>query len=346
MKKRFLLVGIVSTVVIGLLMGGSIIANAKEKVITWKMQTVDPPGLMEYNAISQHFTDTVRKLSNGRLDIKLFPPDGLVPTWGVWDAVQKNMIQISHHFLVYWAGKVPPLLIYNETIAGRDLEQGQIWAYEYGGKELSQKLLAKHGMYYLGKSISFPEHIWSKVPINRLADLKGKKMRSVGPAAEMATALGASVVGVPAGEIYSALERGVVECAEYNPLIVNYKLGFHEVTKYIILPPFGYGGSYDWFVNMKAWQELPDDLKYIVEVAQLETSYRYSLKVRLETQRVIRTLKSKGMIFITWPKEDFEKVEEVRYKNAKKQAIKDPEFKEIFDSQVSLLKEYGWEEPK
>jgi TRAP-type mannitol/chloroaromatic compound transport system substrate-binding protein len=123
------------------------------------------------------------------------------------------------------------------------------------------------------------EHIWSRKPLKGVADLKGLKMRAAALAADSFAALGASIVTVPGGEIYQALERGVVDAAEYTWLTANFGLGMAEVTKYIVFPTFSGGGNYDWFANMDAWKKLPDDLKKIVEVAQQESTYLFWLQL-------------------------------------------------------------------
>ncbi len=229
-----------------------------EKVIKWKLQTVDDPGLMEYKAISVSFADRVRELSNGRLDIQVFPPGGLVPSFEVWDALRKNMIQISQHYLVYWSGKDAALKASNELAVITDPLQGMIWMYQAGGLDIVRKMTAKHGVFFLGATPMAGENIWSKKPLNSIDDLKGLKMRAGGLAADTFAALGASIVTVPGGEIYAALERGVIDAAEFTTPTVNYGYGFQEVAKYIVQPQYTAGNYYEWIVNGKAWVCKPE----------------------------------------------------------------------------------------
>lgn len=338
MKNKLFLIFLVLTVGLGLVVGSSTTASAQAKVIKWRMQSVNDPGLMEYKLLPVAFADRVRELSNGRLDIKVFPPGGIVPSFEVFDAMRKGVLEISDHYLVYWSGKDPALKTPNEWPYLRDAAQSSMWYYHFGGAELYRKILAKHGLYHLGYSAMEGEQFWSKKPLRGVADLKGLKMRAAGVAADMAAILGASVVVVPGGEVYAALERGVIDACEFTFPTVNYGLGLHEVTKYVILPTYSGGGSEDWFVNMKAWQALPDDLKRIVDVALKETSWMYFLKVRLETPIVFEKLKKHGITFITWSKEDMDKLEGARIAAMEKYSAASPEFKEIFDSRMKLLK--------
>ncbi len=318
------------------------VSLAQGKTFKWRLQSVDDPGLMEYKMIANAFADRVRQLSNGRLDIKVFPPGGLVPTFEVWDALRKGAFEMSQHYLVYWSGKEPALKAAQEWPACIDPLQGVIWIYQHGGMEISNKITQKYGIHYIGATPMEGEHIWSKKPLRGVADLKGLKMRAAGVAADSFALLGASVVTVPGGEVYGALERGVIDAAEFTFPTVNYAYGFHEVTKFLTMPTYSGGGWYDWLVNSKAWGELPDDLKLIVDVAIRETTYNYWMKVRVDTEVVLDTLKKKGMTFIPWSKEDMAKLERARYDIMKKYAEASPLYAEKFKSMMELADKLGY----
>jgi len=336
MKRTGLLSVMVIVIGVTLILSGALPATAK--VIRWRLQTVDDPGLMEHKEISVAFANRVKELSNGRMEIKVFPPGGIVSSFEVWDALRKGLFEMSQHYLVYWSGKEPALKSAQEWPVMRDPLQGLIWIYHGGGMEINRKILGKYGLTYLGATPMEGEQIWSKKPLYGLNDLKGLKMRAAGLAADSFTELGASIVTVPGGEIYQALERGVIDAAEFTFPTVNYGYGFHEVTKYLcVLPTYSGGGFYDWIANSKAWEKLPDDLKEIVEAAINETTLLYWLKVRLETQRVLKKLKAHGMEFIQWSKEDLTKLEEKRLEVMKKYAAASQGFAEKFDSMMKIL---------
>lgn len=342
MKKGLFIFILAFVLGVGFMMLDSNPASAQGKVYTWRLQSVDDPGLMEYKMISVRFADRVRELSNGRLDIKVFPPGGLVPSFEVWDALRKGVFEMSQTYLVYWSGKEPALKAAQEWPACSDPLQGLIWIYHGGGMEITNKILSKYGIRYIGATPMEREHIWSKKPVRGVADLKGLKMRAAGVAADSFALLGASVVTVPGGEIYGALERGVIDAAEFTFPTVNYAYGFHEVTKYITMPTYSGGGWYDWLVNDKAWQELPDDLKKIVDVAINETTLLYWLKVRVETEVVLEKLKKHGMTFIYWSPEDMTKLEKARYQIMEKYAAASPGFAEKFKSMMELGAKLGY----
>jgi TRAP-type mannitol/chloroaromatic compound transport system substrate-binding protein len=342
MKKGFWSLFVILTIGLAFAVVDSPSVFAQGKTFKWRMQSVDDAGLMEYKMIPVAFADRVRQLSNGRLDIKVFPPGGLVPSFEVWEAMRKGVFEMTQHYLVYWSGKEPGFKAAQEWPACNDPLQGLIWIYHGGGMEISNKMTEKYGIRYIGATPMEREHIWSKKPIKGVADLKGLKMRAAGVAADSFALLGASVVTVPGGEIYQALERGVIDACEFTFPTVNYSYGFHEVTKYITMPTYSGGGWYDWLVNAKAWQELPDDLKLIVDVAIKETTLLYWAKVRVETEVVLDKLKKHGMNFITWAPEDMAKLEKARYQTMQKYAEGSPLYAEKFKSMMDLAGKIGY----
>jgi TRAP-type mannitol/chloroaromatic compound transport system substrate-binding protein len=284
----------------------------------------------------------VNELSGKRLEITLFSPGALVPTFEVWEALRRNVIQISQHYLVYWSGKDAAFKAANEWAVMQDPLQHMIWHYIGDGKRIMEKICAKHGVHYLGATPIEAEHFWSKKPLRSINDLKGLKIRAGGAAAATVSALGASVVTIPGAEIYQALERGVIDACEFTTLTVNTNYAFHEVAKYITMPTYSGGGNYDWLVNQKAWNDLPDDLKKIVEVSVNETSLLYWLRIRQETVRVMEKLSKAGVQFVWWSDEDMAKLRKVRVEVMQKYAQENAEYKEKFDSQMKVLQEFGY----
>jgi TRAP-type mannitol/chloroaromatic compound transport system substrate-binding protein len=173
-------------------------------------------------------------------------------------------------------------------------------------------------------------------------DLKGLKIRSAGLAANMLSELGASVVTISPGEVYQALERGVVDAAEFASIPINYTLGLHEVTKYIVFPGFSGAPCYDLIASMKAWEKLPDDLKEIVKVSMNECNLLYNYSHELKTRTLMEKLQNDGMIFIQWSDEDMAKLNPVRVKAWEKYAERSPEAKEVFESRMKTLKILGY----
>lgn len=346
MKRRQLLNTAAAATIAAAGAAGNALAQSPQK-ITWRMQTIAAAGTLEYKDLAQAFSDRARELSGGRIDIQVFPAGALMKSNEVPDAVAKGALDMSNTFLVYMSGKEPALKAVNEWPAMVDPLQGVMWAYYGGGNAIMREITSSHGIHYLGASPLAGEHIWSKKPLKGLADLKGLKMRAAAIAADSFKKLGAAVVSMPGEELYQGLQRGIVDAAEFTTLSVNYGMGFHEVTKYLVLPTYSGGGNYDWVINKKKWDETPADLQKILEIALSDVSYQYWLKTLADEQRLLGELKKKGMQFITWSDKDMKALEKARIEIMRDVYAKDSVlYAKKLDSQLKFLAQLGYQVPK
>jgi TRAP-type mannitol/chloroaromatic compound transport system substrate-binding protein len=341
--SKLILGALVSTV---LALSAAIVpANAQDK-ISWRLQTVAAPNSLEFNELPLAFAKRVGEASKGRLDIKVFASGVIAKEFEAGDAVGKGALQMWHSYLTLFAGREPAFKTSSEWPVMVHPLQGPMWYHKEAFGNF-RKIAEKHGMYFLGVSPLLGEHIWSTKPLRSVEDLKGLKIRSGGLAADSFALLGASPVALPPTEIYSALQRKLVEAAEFTTLPVNYGFGLHEVAKYIVMPTYSGGANSDWVVNLKAWNALSPDLKAIVESAMNEVSYTYWLKSIQEEQKVMVELKSKGIEFVQWPPEEMRKLEIARLRVMKeKYAPSSPALAEIVASQINFMKSLGYDVPK
>lgn len=340
--RRLVLGGIAAAAALGVSSG--VLAQQK---ITWRMQTIAAAGTLEFKDLAQAVAERVRQLSGGRLDIQVFAAGSLMKSNEVPEAVSKGTIDMAHTFLVYMSGKEPALKAVNEWPAMVEPLQGVSWTYHGGGLAIMREINEKHGMHFLGVTPLAGEHIWSKKPLKGVADLKGLKMRAAAVAADSFKQLGAAVVSMPGEELYSSLQRGVIDALEFTTLSVNYGMGLHEVAKYVIQPTYSGGGTYDWVVNKAKWDALPADLKAIVETALNDVSYQYWLKNLADETRIIAEMKKKGVQFITWSDKDMKTLEKARIGIMRDVYAKEsPLYAKKLDSQLKFLDLLGYEEAK
>ena len=218
--------------------------------------------------------------------------------------------------------------------------------YELGGAEIYREALVDDNLYHLGVTPVSGEHIWSTVPLRSVEDLQGVKIRSGGVASRSFAALGAAPVSTPGSEVYQALQRGVVDAAEWTTLTVNYGFGLHEVTQYLIMPSYSGGATYDWVVNLEAWNALPEDLQQLINAALTEVSYTYWMKVKARETQVLQELEEKGMEIIYWSDEDMRKLEEARMQVVAETYTEDsPEYAAVLRNQFEFLESLGYDVP-
>ncbi|MDT8440070.1 MAG: TRAP transporter substrate-binding protein DctP [Desulfuromonadales bacterium] len=243
-----------------------------KETFKWKMVMPWSKGLLFYD-IAQHFADSVKLASGGRLDIKLFSAGELVGANEVFDAVSKGSVEMAHSSPLYWKGKNEAFVAYASVPFGLDAEGYNIWLYERGGLEMLQDLYKPYGIYALPAGQTGQEMgLFSNKKATSMADFKGMRIRTPGWYMDIMNSLGASVSPLPGGEVYLALERGVIDAAEYSTPAINYPMGFDDITKYVITPGVHQPGfQCDIIINQKAWDSLPADLQWIVNIAAKET---------------------------------------------------------------------------
>ena len=321
-------------------------APATADTIEWRMQTIAAPSTSEYKDLAQAFADRVGELSKGKMKIKVFGSGVLAGELEAGGAVAKGVFELWHSYTELYASKEPVFRSSNEWPVNADPLQAAMW-YAAGGSKFYREALEPHNLYHMGVTPVAGEHIWSKVPLNSVEDLKGLKIRSGGVASRSFKILGAAPVSMGGSEVYQGLQRGVVDAAEWTTLTVNYGFGLHEVTKYVVMPSYSGGSTYDWVANLDAWKKLPDDIKEIVEAALHETSYKFWMKERAAEQRVLQELEQKGMTIIRWSDEDMRKLEDARMQVVAEMYVKDaPKYVEVLMDQFRFLEALGYEIPE
>ena len=240
--------------------------------IRWKMVMPWSKGLLFYD-VAVHFCDSVRLASAGRLDIKPFSAGELVPAMQSFDAVSKGSAQAGHDWPGYWKGKNEAFVPLGDVPFGLDPEGYNIWLYERGGLAMMQELYARYNLVALpcgqtGQDMG----LFSNKRATKMQDFKGLKVRTVGWYMDILNNLGAAASPIPGGEVYLSLEQGVIDAAEFSAPAMNYPMGFDEITKYVIEPGVHQPGSQcAVFFNKDAYDKLPEDLKYILDICAKET---------------------------------------------------------------------------
>jgi TRAP-type mannitol/chloroaromatic compound transport system substrate-binding protein len=317
------------------------------ETIKWKMVMPWSKGLLFYD-VATHFADSVRLASAGRLDIKPFSAGELVPAMQSFDAVAKGSAQVGHDWPGYWKGKNEAFVAFASVPFGLDAEGYNIWLQEKGGMQQMQDLYGQFGLFALpGGQLGQEMGLFSNKRATKMEDFKGMRLRTPGWFMDIMNNLGASVSPLPGGEVYLALERGVIDAAEFSSPAINYPMGFDEITKYAIQPGVHQPGiQCALFFNQKAWDELPEDLKWIVKIAAAETqawSYNWINALNAEA---INKFKEKVEI-VKMDKEtliEFRKVAKTYLDDVK---TKHPDVKKALDSQEAFIEEYSvWREAR
>lgn len=321
--------------------------KTSDQEINWKMIMPWSKGLLFYD-IAQHFSDSVKLASGGRLSIKLFSAGELVGANEVFDAVSKGSVEIAHSSPLYWKGRNEAFVAYASVPFGLDAEGYNIWLYERGGLEKLQDLYKPYGIFALPAGQTGQEMgMFSNKKASTMADFKGMRVRTPGWNMDILNKLGASVSPLPGGEVYLALERGVIDAAEYSTPAINYPMGFDDITKYVIGPGVHQTGfQCDLMINQKAWDSLPADLQWIVKIAAHETqAWSNSWIENLNIQAINKFKET--IEFVTMDKEariEFAKTAKTYLDELK---ANHPDVKDALDSQEAFKQDFAeWREQR
>jgi len=309
--------------------------------IKWRVQSMWSAAELTYKAF-EDFCTRVKVLTNGRLEMQPFAAGAVVGVFETLDTVSAGVLQAHSSWPGYFSGRDAGLAVIGDFVFAYEHPwQQEIWFYQKGGLQILRDAYAKYNVYPVGLSWWGVEYIVAKKPIRTMEDFKGVKFRSPqGMTAEILIKLGASIVVLPGGEVYSALDKGVVDAADWATISMNQRMGFHEVAKYPALITHSMPVQ-EFSVNMAAWRALPDDIKAILTTAAREWTWDQVQRVAADDVRVLKELKAKGVEPIVWSGAELKKVRGLAQKTWEDWSKKTPLCKQVYESQMSWLKDIG-----
>jgi len=336
-KSKSLLIVLVITVCFVV---GSVLTMAADKII-WKSSGHGPatdPSQIYHDKLCEAIT----LASGGRLEVKPFVGGSVVPAYKELDAVNEGVLQMCYTCPMYQLDKWSSAGLISSRPGGLPGEALRTWFNYGGGAELMNKMMEGYNVLTFPGALSpLPEEVFfhSKVKLETLDDLKGLKARCMGDGGEILARMGAATVIIPGGELFEAMQRGTIDAFEYSTLASNWVMHFNEVAKYVYLSPSRAPSDPQCvYVNKDAWEELPDDLKQLVQDEVDKWTQAQHEYLVYESVAAVDKFKEAGCEVLKVPKE----IEDALYAEAdkfyaEKSAKEDPIFAEIYNS----MKNYG-----
>jgi TRAP-type mannitol/chloroaromatic compound transport system substrate-binding protein len=336
-RRKFLSGAAAGTVALGFPM----IAKGQATPIAMRWQSTWPSKDI-FHEYALDFGKKVNDMTGGELKIEVLPAGAVVPAFGLLDAVSKGTLDGGHGVLVYHYGKQTALALWGSGPAyGMDANMLLAWHKYGGGKELLTKLYNSIN----ANVVSFPYGPmptqplgWFKKPITKMADFKGVKFRTVGISIDVFTGLGAAVNALPGGEIVPAMDRGLLDAAEFNNASSDRLLGFPDVSKVCMLQSYHQNAEqFEIMFNKTKFDALPAKLKAIIENAVEAASADMSWKaVDRYSKDYIEMQTKQGVKFYKTPDSMLQEQLVSYDKTADKKAAENPLFKEIAASQKAF----------
>ena len=275
------------------------------KVYNWKMVTTWPPNFPILGEACQHYADLVKALSGGRINIQVFGGGELVPPLETFDTVRNGGAEMGHGAAYYWAGKIPAGQFFGSVPFGMNAQQLTAWILTGGGMQMWEDLCKDFNLIpILAGNTGVQMGGWFNREINSIEDLKGLKMRIPGLGGKVLEKAGGAPVLLAGSEIYTGLERGVIDATEWIGPYHDSKMGFPEIAKYYYSPGWHeMGTALELIVNKEKFESLPLDLQAILRTASLQISTWILSEMETKNAEVLATLMKQGVDIRPFPQE-------------------------------------------
>ena len=313
------------------------------EVFEWRVQSAHAAAALAHQLFIE-FTERLEEVSDGRVVITPFAGGDVVPVFETFDNIVAGVIEGDLTGSVYWSGKDPAFMLLS-AMPGDPTEvwQQDAWYWEGGGVELARELYGEYGIYYVAPFSLGAESIQFKNPVRTFADFDGVKIRTIaGITAEFFEKLGCSVVLLPGGEVYTALETGLIDAFEYGDPATNWPVGFHEITDYFVYPSAHAPNSiWNFDIGLDAWNKLPSNLQALVETTAREANANTWYTSHVATYEAISNLIDYGNERIFWSEEMYADQREMGLEIWDAWSDRSPMFAKLVSSKKAFMKELG-----
>lgn len=323
---------IAATAALALALGTPDPAAAQQK---WKMATSWGGGpLMEIGA--KAFADKVAFLTDGRVEIEVFPGGTLGKALAVAETVKNGVAEVGHTWMGYDWGKDKTTVAFGGFAGSMDSERMIHWLYEAGGADLWRQFRDEEfGV------VSFPcfirtaeAFLHSRKPVRTLDDLKGLKLRTAGAWLEISQTLGAAPVTMPGAEVYTSLERGAIDATEWGTLYENISSGFHKIAKYVIIPGVHQPvAPFEVMINKDAFAALSERDQKLVELAAKLVTFESWTRIGHEDAKALDFFRKEGNEIIELDVSVQKEAKRIANEWADQVAKENPWFAKVIESQ-------------
>ena len=337
-----------ATIVGGAVVGAAPMISVAQTPISFRWQSTWPAKDI-FHEYALDYAKKVNDMSGGRLKIEVLPSGAVVKAFDLIDAVSKGTLDGGHGVLAYWYGKNSAMALWGSGPAfGMDANMVLAWHEFGGGKVLLEEIYKTLNL----DVVSFPYGPmptqplgWFKKPVTKVEDFKGLKFRTVGLSIDIFTAMGAAVNALPGGEIVAAMDRGLLDAAEFNNTTSDKILGFPDVSKVCMLQSFHQSGEqFEILFNKTKYNTLSADLKAVIANAVQASSAEMSWKAIDRYSQDYIELQKGGVKFYKTPDSILQAQLRAWDGITKKKSAENPMFKKVLDSMEAFaLRACRWQ---
>lgn len=317
------------------------------KKFEWIMVTTWPPGFPILHEACVRLADQVRLMSGGRLNIKVFGAGELIPAFECFEAVSLGTAALASGASYYWAGKIPAAQFFASLPFGLNAQGMNAWLLQGGGLEVWREIYADFNLLpFPGGNTGVQMAGWFNKELKDISSIKGLKMRIPGLGGKVFERAGGTTLLSPGNEVYTNLERGVIDATEWIGPYHDYLMGFHEVAKYYYGPGWHEPGTVlEMIVHKPTLESLPKDLQAIVEQSILNANSWTLEAFEAKNGEYIEKIKAYGTDIRILPKPLIESLRPIAEEVIREVAAQDAFCRKAFNNYSAFAKTYGaWTE--
>ena len=310
---------------------------------TLRFQSSDPAGNPNFE-LQKGWAESVAEKTDGRVQVELLPVESIVAHNETQDAIAAGILDGHITDTSYFAGKDPAFgLIANPVGAWSDPQEMFDFMETGGGKELMNELVEPYGLHFIGATTPGLEAFVSKVPLEGVDDLQGLKMRAPeGLVQQVFAAAGAAPVNLPSSEVFTSLDKGVIDAADNTVFSTNHAVGLHDVAPHPVYPGFHSMPLVEISMNKEKWDALPDDLKQVMEESVQQFAQHQVSELDKADQAAVEEARASGDITIhDWPAEERARFREIAQGEWEKVAERSENAQKVYDTLTTYLRDAG-----
>ena len=313
-------------------------AGGSNQKVEWTLASSFPKSVDAIFGSAEKFAARVKELTGGNFTIHVKAAGEVVPPLEVLGAVQNKTVQIGQSASYYYFGKDATFAFDTAIPFGLTARQHVAWMMHGGGMELMREFFKQYNIVnFLGGNTGTQMGGWYKKEIKTLADLNGLKLRTSGFAGKVMSKLGVVPQQLPAGEIYTALEKGTIDGVEWVGPYDDEKLGFYKVAPFYYYPGWWEGGAnLSYYVNAEEYAKLPESYKAAIAAASMEAQIEVQSKYDASNPAAMAKLLGEGAKLQKFSDEIMSAAFKATQEARAEEAAKNPNFKKIFDSWLAF----------
>jgi TRAP-type mannitol/chloroaromatic compound transport system substrate-binding protein len=321
-------------------------AEAQERV-RWQVPMAFASTLTALGDTMPWVADQLRAVSDGNIDLQVAEPGAVVPALSIFENVSTGAIDAGYSWMGYEIGQVPASALFGATPFGLESTDFLAWMNFHGGRELLNETFAPYNVYPIPCGTISPEAAgWFKQEMASVSDFQGLKFRAAGVGGEIMSEFGMSVTMLPGGELYQALETGVLDATEFSLPTVDKQLGFSQVANYYYLPGWHQPSTNQFlYVNLDVWNGLEDTTKALIEMACMAGNAYSVARSEALQGAVLKEFEEAGVNLRTYDDETLKALFEATQRVMERKSGEDEMFGRVYASMMEFQRELApWKE--